>query len=323
MSKNMKKIDKESLTWKTKYEKSNVALLDLVSEKQVRDEHITKTAKQLFYLQKLCRTLQGDRAFLLQTLKEHEIECPTIPETLPGPDAEPVLPDFSAPVLTEKEQQQKTDKLDSMTKNCADLKENLKLLQNQLATMTDEKEGGGDVTADKSNKKSKSKNKKSKSNKTDITLKGETKELDKPDKNIESTPDLALKVSTASEIQTVNTVDIEEKAPQSLNTESIATHSVSSDQIVVTGDSSNISSEIKINGNLPNQPPQIAEHLIQNILPDSNVPIKNIISQDITVQSAPVQPLVDNFVKSDEKVLEPKLEKNEDLKESNFIENKT
>lgn len=181
MSKNIKKLEKESSGWKGKYEKNHLALLDLISEKQVRDDHIKKTAKQVFYLQKLCRTLQGDRTFLVNHLKANNIECPKIPEVQADPETDPVLPDFSTPALSERDQQIKSERLDTMTKDCADLKENLKMLQNQLASITDEKENESEAPVEKTIKKNK--NKKSKTNKSDKNAKQQESKTNKQESN--------------------------------------------------------------------------------------------------------------------------------------------
>lgn len=134
MSKNMKKLEKDSTQWRTKYEKNNAALLDLMSEKQVRDEHIKKTARQLFQLQKLCRTLQSERAVVLKTLKENNIECPPIPEITNEPEPDfmktPTIPVFDS----------KSNKMETMQKNCNELKENLLQLQGQLNEITTKKQ---------------------------------------------------------------------------------------------------------------------------------------------------------------------------------------
>ncbi|XP_055593709.1 alpha-taxilin [Uranotaenia lowii] len=125
MSKKIKSLEKETTTWKTKWEKSNAALIDLMSEKQVRDEHIMKTARQLFHLQKLCRTLQNERTAYFAALQENNVEIPPVeevPYTIPEPEPLPVAP-------------KKEDKLEIMTKNCSALKENLAALQGQLSAM--------------------------------------------------------------------------------------------------------------------------------------------------------------------------------------------
>jgi chromosome segregation ATPase len=145
MSKKTFKMEKEMIQWKVKYEKANSMLLDLISEKQVRDEHITKTAKQLFHLQKLCRTLSAEKKAFYGKLVELNIEIPEIK----GIEAEeiPAAPE----VIVEKP---KTDKLAEMEKTSAELKKNLNQLQNQLT----EALGQDDfTTAGKKNKSKKAK----------------------------------------------------------------------------------------------------------------------------------------------------------------------
>lgn len=126
MSKKIKTLEKDTTTWKSKWERSNAALIDLMSEKQVRDEHIMKTARQLFQLQKLCRTLQNERTAYFKALEENKIDIPQIVEVpcqMPEPEA--------LPVPTKKQE----DRLEVMTKNCSALKENLAALQGQLSAI--------------------------------------------------------------------------------------------------------------------------------------------------------------------------------------------
>lgn len=127
MSKKIKSLEKEAYEWRTKYEKSNRALLNMVSDKQAQDEYVKKSARQLAQLQKLCRTLQAERGALLDVLKTNNIERPPMPELPPEPtDIEP------AP--------KPTDKLDLMSQNCKELKETLAQLQNQMNAITSEKD---------------------------------------------------------------------------------------------------------------------------------------------------------------------------------------
>lgn len=159
MSKKIMKLEKETASWRTKAEKANSIAIDLASEKSVRDEHIAKTHKQLWHLQKLCRTLQAERTVLIAALKENKIEVPPMPE-VPS-EKEPEIPAVVAPP-------QGPDRLEIMTKNCAELKKNLAALQGQLSSI----ENSGDQTTDSSNstsnntKKGKQKNKKNKNGKT-------------------------------------------------------------------------------------------------------------------------------------------------------------
>ncbi|XP_055701959.1 alpha-taxilin [Phlebotomus papatasi] len=147
MSKKIIKLEKERNEWRTKFEKSNVAVLELASDKQLKDQILNKTTRQLDQLQKLCRFLQADRALLVNTLKENNIERPALPELPPEP--EPVEPEPSP----------QDDKLERMMKTCSEYKQNLAVLQNQLASITK-------PSTSQESKKSKAKSKKKESQKT-------------------------------------------------------------------------------------------------------------------------------------------------------------
>lgn len=119
MSKRTKALEKESYDWRSKYDKCNRALLNMVGDKQTQDAYVTKSARQVAQLQKLCRTLQAERTALVDVLTVHNIERPVMPELPPAPtDIEP--PPKSA------------DKLDIMSRNCLELKQSLAVLQGQM-----------------------------------------------------------------------------------------------------------------------------------------------------------------------------------------------
>lgn len=152
MSKKIKALEKEAYEWRTKYEKSNRALLNTISDKQAQDEYVKKSARQLAQLQKLCRTLQAERTVLLDTLKSNNIERPEMPELPPEPkDIEP------AP--------KPTDKLDMMSQNCKELKETLAQLQGQLNAIEKDDKQKPKLQETSGNKKSKPKKSKGKNNK--------------------------------------------------------------------------------------------------------------------------------------------------------------
>ena len=152
MSKKTLKQERELLMWKAKYEKSNALLLDLVSEKQVRDEHIQKTAKQLFYLQKLCRTLSAEKKAFYNKLVEMNIEIPVVEDA-----SKEIVPTFIDSDV-KKPNEKSPEELDAITKNCDELKKNLAQLQGQLSALAEEpiaKVGAkkADKTKSKKNKK--------------------------------------------------------------------------------------------------------------------------------------------------------------------------
>lgn len=58
MAKKIKSLEKETYEWRSKYEKSTKAMLEMASDKTAQDQYVGKASRQLTQLQKLCRTLQ-------------------------------------------------------------------------------------------------------------------------------------------------------------------------------------------------------------------------------------------------------------------------
>ncbi|KAL7728410.1 hypothetical protein ACLKA6_005171 [Drosophila palustris] len=125
MSKHTKKIEKEALGWRQKYEKANAMVIELATEKQQRDQLSERLQKQVEQLQKLLRALQLERTTLHQTLREQNIEIPPMPQLPPEP-----TPIKIAPVNSDNA------KMELMTRNCAELKQTLANLQNQMKLLT-------------------------------------------------------------------------------------------------------------------------------------------------------------------------------------------
>ena len=69
MTKKLKNLEKETATWKQRWEKSNTTLLDMATEKKHRDAELSNVTKQLAQLEKLCRALQTERTSLITQLK--------------------------------------------------------------------------------------------------------------------------------------------------------------------------------------------------------------------------------------------------------------
>merc|ERR1712136_461873 len=69
MTKKLKKLEKETATWKSRWEKRNATLLDMATEKKRRDADLLAVTKQLAQLEKLCRALQTERTSLISQLK--------------------------------------------------------------------------------------------------------------------------------------------------------------------------------------------------------------------------------------------------------------
>lgn len=127
MAKNTRKLEKETLEWKSKWEKSNAILIELATEKKERDEHAARCSKQVDQLQKLLRALQNERSHLYKVLRDNNIECPAMPQLPPEP--EPMQIQASA---TSSGGAADKDKMEIMSRNCAELKQTLANLQSQM-----------------------------------------------------------------------------------------------------------------------------------------------------------------------------------------------
>uniref|UniRef100_A0A1I8NN66 Alpha-taxilin n=1 Tax=Stomoxys calcitrans TaxID=35570 RepID=A0A1I8NN66_STOCA len=123
MSKNSRKLEKEAREWQRKWEKSNATLIELATEKKERDDHALRCNKQVDQLQKLLRALQNERSHLYKVIKEHNVEVPPLPALPPEPE-----PLQTKPITSVADK----DKMEMMSKNCAELKQTLANLQNQM-----------------------------------------------------------------------------------------------------------------------------------------------------------------------------------------------
>lgn len=69
MTKKIKKLEKETVQWKMRWESSNTALVGLSTEKQNRDKELVAAQQRVITLEKLCRALQLERNELSQKVK--------------------------------------------------------------------------------------------------------------------------------------------------------------------------------------------------------------------------------------------------------------
>ncbi|XP_067144887.1 gamma-taxilin-like isoform X2 [Centruroides vittatus] len=70
MSKKIKKLQKETGQWKTRWESSNRALIEMAAEKQKRDQELLTSQQRVLTLEKLCRALQTERIELQNQIKK-------------------------------------------------------------------------------------------------------------------------------------------------------------------------------------------------------------------------------------------------------------
>nr|XP_006639177.2 PREDICTED: gamma-taxilin isoform X1 [Lepisosteus oculatus]XP_015219252.1 PREDICTED: gamma-taxilin isoform X1 [Lepisosteus oculatus]XP_015219253.1 PREDICTED: gamma-taxilin isoform X1 [Lepisosteus oculatus] len=87
MTKKIKKLEKETTVWRTKWENNNQALLQMAEEKTVRDKDYKALQGKLERLEKLCRALQKERNDLnkkMEVLRGHLSEGTGPPGPQPG-----------------------------------------------------------------------------------------------------------------------------------------------------------------------------------------------------------------------------------------------
>ncbi|XP_056674857.1 beta-taxilin [Monodelphis domestica] len=92
-TKKMKKLEKDTATWKSRFENCNKALLDMIEEKAVRTKEYECFVMKIGRLENLCRALHEERNELYKKIKEAKI--PEKEENEPNSEEEP---DTDAPV---------------------------------------------------------------------------------------------------------------------------------------------------------------------------------------------------------------------------------
>ncbi|XP_054849429.1 beta-taxilin [Eublepharis macularius] len=70
MTKKMKKLEKDTATWKARFENCNKALLDMIEEKSMRAKEYECFVAKIQRLENLCRALQEERNVLYKKIKE-------------------------------------------------------------------------------------------------------------------------------------------------------------------------------------------------------------------------------------------------------------
>ncbi|NXG74676.1 TXLNB protein, partial [Baryphthengus martii] len=73
MTKKMKKLEKDTATWKSRFENCNRALLDMIEEKAVRSKEYECFVLKIQRLENLCRALQEERNELYSKIKQAQL----------------------------------------------------------------------------------------------------------------------------------------------------------------------------------------------------------------------------------------------------------
>lgn len=69
----MIKVERESRKWREQYIEANKTLIGVLAQKKEAEDSLAQKDRQLENLQKLCRTLQDQRADLLKQLKRSPV----------------------------------------------------------------------------------------------------------------------------------------------------------------------------------------------------------------------------------------------------------
>uniref|UniRef100_A0A8C3TUJ7 Taxilin beta n=1 Tax=Catharus ustulatus TaxID=91951 RepID=A0A8C3TUJ7_CATUS len=73
MTKKMKKLEKDTATWKSRFENCNRALLDMIEEKAMRSKEYECFMLKIQRLENLCRALQEERNELYKKIKQAQL----------------------------------------------------------------------------------------------------------------------------------------------------------------------------------------------------------------------------------------------------------
>ncbi|XP_048063282.1 beta-taxilin isoform X1 [Megalobrama amblycephala] len=99
MTKKMKKLDKESNTWKTRFESCNKALVEMIEERSEKAKEFELFTLKIDRLETLCRALQDERKGLYNKIKEiRHLEKETLAPAVDIPQVDELLELVQLPI---------------------------------------------------------------------------------------------------------------------------------------------------------------------------------------------------------------------------------
>ncbi|XP_029965971.1 beta-taxilin isoform X2 [Salarias fasciatus] len=126
MSEKMKKVEKESNVWKTRFENCNKALTDMIEERTEKGKEYELFVLKIQKLEKLCRALQEERKGLYGKIKEVRLSNSAIPSKILSASNLDENLDFSSndksALLTPKEIQAMQDEDEVLTEDMSRLR---------------------------------------------------------------------------------------------------------------------------------------------------------------------------------------------------------
>jgi len=138
MSEKMKKLEKESNVWKTRFENCNKALSDMVEERTEKNKEYDLFVLRIQKLELLCRALQDERKILYDKIKDVRQANSSLPSRLFADlnlDESPDTEGADKSVLTSVELQQPQEEKPVLTEDMARLDEEEAKLQELAASL--------------------------------------------------------------------------------------------------------------------------------------------------------------------------------------------
>ncbi|TNN24053.1 Beta-taxilin [Liparis tanakae] len=139
MSVKMKKMDKESTLWRTRFENCNKALTDMMEERTEKSREYDVFVLKIQKLERLCQALQSERAILYDKIKEVRTANSNISARVLGGsgarEASPPLTPVELQDLLEFQELQEVQKLQEIQKEDPVLTEGMSRLREEQAKL--------------------------------------------------------------------------------------------------------------------------------------------------------------------------------------------
>ncbi|XP_067338698.1 beta-taxilin isoform X1 [Channa argus] len=129
MSDKMKKLEKESSLWKTRFENCNKALIDMIEERTEKSKEYDLFVLKIQRLEKLCHALQDERKVLYNKIKEVRCANSNLPAKVFGSSKLSDDSDDKSALLTPLELQELQETDPALTEDMARLREEQAKLQ--------------------------------------------------------------------------------------------------------------------------------------------------------------------------------------------------
>ncbi|XP_056623638.1 taxilin beta b isoform X2 [Triplophysa dalaica] len=108
MTKKMKKLEKEAVSWKSRFDGCNKALLDMVTDRAIKEKEFELQTLKTQKLEKLCRALQDERKTMHEKLQKSTADTTVTSETVGDAEATEEKVEPSTEAVTQDDPAQPT-----------------------------------------------------------------------------------------------------------------------------------------------------------------------------------------------------------------------